>query len=280
MIYREIKRSRLQTETRRTGVGARLMPGGAMELILAIDDDKGFLNLLSHQLTNLGYRTIKASSGAEGLEMAQTGNPDLILLDVAMPVMDGFKVLTQLRSDETLRGIPVIMLTAMPKKEDIYKAMRYGVLDYILKPYDVEIFGKKIRTALQYSRMMKSAKELERSQHIDVSRSGGRTLISFLSRLGEQYVIDEAKRIFSSHFLKTTQRDITIIDLRSLPDMTTEEVPILEIILRLFPERTLYVVAGRHYGTIIATAEFDERIQLYISFGDLELALGRKPSQS
>lgn len=247
-----------------------------MELILAIDDDKGFLNLLSQQLTNLGYRVIKASSGAEGLEMARTGNPDLILLDVAMPVMDGFKVLTQLRADETLRGVPVIMLTALPKKEDIYKAMRYGVLDYVLKPYDVELFKKKIQTALQYSRMMKSEKELERSQHIDISRSGGRTLVSILSRLGEQYVIDEAKRIFSSHFLKTTQRDITIIDLRSLAEMTPEEVPVLETVLQLFPERNLYIVAGRHYGVIIAGAEFDERIQLYISFGDLELALSKK----
>jgi hypothetical protein len=62
--------------------------------------------------------------------------------------------------------------------------------------------------------------------------------------------------------------------------MTPEEVPVLETILRLFPERALYVVAGRHYGTIIAAAEFDERIQLYISFGDLELALGQKPSES
>jgi len=171
MMYRKIERLYLQAGNHLTGVPRAAMPGGAMELILAIDDDKGFLNLLSQQLTNLGYRVIKASSGAEGLEMARTGNPDLILLDVAMPVMDGFKVLTQLRADETLRGVPVIMLTALPKKEDIYKAMRYGVLDYVLKPYDVELFKKKIQTALQYSRMMKSEKELERSQHIDISRS-------------------------------------------------------------------------------------------------------------
>ncbi len=244
-----------------------------MELILAVDDDKSFLDMVSNQLNTIGYRVIKASSGAEGLEMARTGNPDLILLDIGMPVMDGFKVLTQLKADETLREIPVIMLTSTSKKEDLHKAMRFGVIDYILKPYDLNVFSKKIQSALNYSKVLKDTIESERSQHIEISRSGGKTVIAFLSRLKEKYVIDEARRIFSSHFLKTTQRDTTIVDLRSLPDLSPEEMPIIEAIVKLFPGRELFIVAGRHYGTVIAEADFDERIHLFISFGDLELHL-------
>jgi two-component system cell cycle response regulator DivK len=244
-----------------------------MELILAVDDDKSFLDMVSNQLNTIGYRVIKASSGAEGVEMARTGNPDLILLDIGMPVMDGFKVLTQLKVDENLRDIPVIMITSTAKKEDLHKAMRYGVIDYILKPYDVNIFSKKIQSALKYSQVLKDKIESERSQHIEISRSGGKTVIAFLSRLREKYVIDEARRIFSSHFLKTTQKDTTIVDLRSLPDLSPEEMPIVEAIVKLFPDRELFIVAGRHYGTVIAEADFDDRIHLFISFGDLELHL-------
>ena len=141
-----------------------------MDIILAIDDDVNLLKLLEAQLTPAGYSIITVPSGRAGLEMARTGSPALILLDIIMPDMDGFAVLHALQLEEVTKRIPVIMLSAQSEKNAVVGAMRFGVSDYIVKPYDIQTLSQKIRSAISYSRMQRFQEENTVSEAIRVMR--------------------------------------------------------------------------------------------------------------
>jgi PAS domain S-box-containing protein len=102
--------------------------------ILAIDDDPSAGDLLQRLLSKEGYHAIVATSGAEGLRLARAHPPDVILIDVRMPEMDGWEVLTQLKSDPDLADIPVVMVTI----EDDRASCALGAVDYLLKPIDAD----------------------------------------------------------------------------------------------------------------------------------------------
>lgn len=106
--------------------------------ILLIDDDTLLLALLERKLTARGYAVITENDGSQGLERARAENPDLIVLDMMMPIMDGRQVLRALQADATLSAIPVIMLTARREESDIVGAIERGAADYQLKPFSPE----------------------------------------------------------------------------------------------------------------------------------------------
>ena len=106
--------------------------------ILIVDDEPNICELLSETLKNAGYETHIATSGREGLEKAASVKPSLILLDVMMPVLDGWKVLEHMRGISGMRNIPVVMLTARSETESVMRSQKYKVLDYFFKPVDLE----------------------------------------------------------------------------------------------------------------------------------------------
>lgn len=243
----------------------------ADEIVLLIDDDPMTLRLLEEQLSTAGYRIFTSLSGEQGIEIAKSLNPNLIVLDLKMPKMDGFQVMRSLREDDITRDIPVMMLTAVKDKDTVTRAMRSGIIDYIVKPYDVESIRGKIRAALRYSDMKRKELVEERSELIYTSRDEEMVLISFKTNLSDKTLLHEAKVVFNAFFFKQiTSRDC-IIDLRAVPDFEPADVKVLEVLLKLFADREVMVVAGRHYGSIIADADLDESIQIFISFGDMEL---------
>lgn len=114
--------------------------------ILVIDDEPDFLMVMEMRLRSQGYEAIIASEGDEGLKKAKTRQPDLILLDIMMPKMDGYTFVLELKKMESLKNTPIIVLTAKDKMEDIFKLE--GVSDYLLKPCDEEELLAKIRKHL------------------------------------------------------------------------------------------------------------------------------------
>ena len=106
-----------------------------MKKILIADDRPEVVELVKVTLEGEGYQTIDASDGREALEKIGKENPDLILLDVVMPKMDGFEVLRNLKDDSNTKDIPVIMLTAKGQKLDKEKGGKLGAQDYIIKPF-------------------------------------------------------------------------------------------------------------------------------------------------
>jgi two-component system cell cycle response regulator len=103
--------------------------------ILSVDDSRMVHTLIGRSFANYDVNMVFASNGQEGLEVAAREKPDVILLDVTMPVMDGVECLGKLKADPSLKDIPVIMLTAEAGKENVLKIAKMGVRDYIVKPF-------------------------------------------------------------------------------------------------------------------------------------------------
>ena len=104
--------------------------------ILAVDDERHIVRLVQVNLERAGYEVVTANDGKEALEKVAQENPDLVVLDVMMPYMDGFEVLQNLRRNPTTRDIPVIMLTAKAQDADVFKGWQSGVDCYLTKPFN------------------------------------------------------------------------------------------------------------------------------------------------
>lgn len=117
--------------------------------ILIVDDNSQNIQVVHAVLQKVGYTKIAFStSGAKALELTDTLKPDLILLDIMMPQMDGYEVLKELKSNQTTSDIPVIFLTAKANTEDVIEGFNLGVVDYITKPFDNEILSARVQTHL------------------------------------------------------------------------------------------------------------------------------------
>ncbi len=117
----------------------------AKKRVLLVDDERAILRVLTVKLRISGYNVIAASSGEEALDLVGSTPPDIMLLDVIMPGMDGFEVLQKLR---TTSELPVIVFSARP--ENAQKAMSLGANDFLDKPFDVDDMVKKIRELLNH----------------------------------------------------------------------------------------------------------------------------------
>ncbi len=117
--------------------------------ILFIEDESALQKTFGEVLTQEGYDVVKAMDGEEGLRLAQSEKPDLILLDLILPKMHGFEVLKQLKDDEETKDIPIIVLTNLESTDDVEKALELGATTYLVKAnYDLEDVLKKVKNAL------------------------------------------------------------------------------------------------------------------------------------
>ncbi|MBN1506219.1 MAG: response regulator [Sedimentisphaerales bacterium] len=116
--------------------------------ILVVDDQPDLLSTVEYRLRFAGCDVVTASNGQEGLAKAALEKPDLILLDMNMPIMNGQEMLERLRADPSLKRIPVIMLTAQCEPQDIAAASALGISDYVTKPFDFTQLMDKVRAAI------------------------------------------------------------------------------------------------------------------------------------
>ena len=121
-----------------------------MTKVLVIEDDQEVRQLLHRILAGEGYEVIEAPDAPTGNDMAAAIKPHIILLDLMMPVMDGFEVLSILKSNPDTRAIPVIILTAKIDSESERRCMRSGAADYIKKPWGPGEIGDRIALVLGY----------------------------------------------------------------------------------------------------------------------------------
>ena len=114
-----------------------------MPRILLVEDNEMNRDMLSRRLTRKGYEVVCAGDGGEGLAMAASEAPDLVLMDMSLPVMDGWEATRRLKADESTRALPVIALTAHAMEGDEAKAREAGCDDYDTKPIDLKrLLGK------------------------------------------------------------------------------------------------------------------------------------------
>jgi CheY-like chemotaxis protein len=117
-------------------------------LILVADDDQNLRRILCLFLKNAQYETVEASNGREALNMARSQRPDAIVLDIMMPLIDGFSVCRQLKEDPETKRIPVVICTAKNRKEDLIAAIKAGAEDYIIKPFTKDTVLTKVGKAV------------------------------------------------------------------------------------------------------------------------------------
>ncbi len=117
--------------------------------ILLIDDDPLVRRIIGRALEAKGYRVTEASSGTEGLECARKNPPDLILLDLVMPGMDGFQVCAELRRHPLTTTIPIVMLTALDQTESLVHGFQTGADDYITKPFNMDELQMRVEAHLR-----------------------------------------------------------------------------------------------------------------------------------
>src|SRR5215813_13554587 len=120
-----------------------------LSTILIVDEDPAIRDVLVQKLEALGYRTAEARNGKEALDQVARTPPDLILLDVMMPVMDGFQACRLLKDDEDTRLIPIIIMTALHAVEDRIRGAEVGADDFLTKPVDDRELEARIRSALR-----------------------------------------------------------------------------------------------------------------------------------
>ena len=123
-----------------------------MTKVLVAEDERLIRNLLVDTLFDCGYDVMEAKDGGEAFQIACTDHPDLILLDVMMPEMNGFEVLQKLRETPGTESIPVIMLTAVPATQGEQEAMKLGVKHYVSKPFDPDVLESTVKVALREAR--------------------------------------------------------------------------------------------------------------------------------
>src|SRR5512139_330770 len=185
--------------------------------ILVVDDEHENLHVLSHMLHLFGYRVRAVSDGAMAVSVAQATPPDLIMLDISMPGMDGYETCQLLKADRRTRDIPVIFISALIDVEDKVKAFNVGGVDYVPKPFQIEEVLARLETHLSMRRLQVQLESANRQLE-----ETNRNLAQRLSDLSDA---QEAER--EQRRLAESLRD-TIIDINS----TLDSNQVLELVLK------------------------------------------------
>ncbi len=241
--------------------------------ILAVDDTPVNLTLLSRILTSHGYQVQAVASGQEAVEAAQTSHPDLILLDIAMPKMDGFEACSLLKDRESTRDIPIIFISALDAIEDKVQAFHAGGVDYIIKPFDYEEVIARVENHLSIRHLrlelQKTNRELaSRVNELDASQQQlqerQNELQAFVNALPNlSFIIDDQGRYLEIH----------------VNDNGLLSAPVEELKGRLVSEVNPPQVAEKIMTAIRRTAETGETVvieyQAHVLAGDERWFEGR-----
>lgn len=159
--------------------------------ILIVDDSPKNIQLVASFLRRDDYVLSFAQDGPSAIEMAKTAVPDLILLDIMMPGMDGFEVCAQLKADEVTRDIPIICLTARTDRESVIRAFDAGAVDYLTKPFDGAELSSRVRIHLE----LKRAREMIARRENDLREEIGKALVREHELLEVTAKLEETNRV-------------------------------------------------------------------------------------
>jgi two-component system phosphate regulon response regulator PhoB len=117
--------------------------------VLVVDDEEDILELISFNLGREGFQVTCAATGEEALKKAASVSPDIMLLDIMLPGIDGLEVARRLKADRSTQHIPIVMLTAKGEERDIVKGLELGAEDYITKPFSPKVVNARLRAVLR-----------------------------------------------------------------------------------------------------------------------------------
>ena len=224
--------------------------------ILAVDDTPDNLSLLADLLGDR-YHIRVATNGARALELAASGQPDVILLDIMMRGVDGYEVLERLRADSRLRHIPVIMISAVGEIESVIRCVELGAEDYLLKPFNPTLLKARIGATLEKKRL----RDEVRSQAEQLAQWNRKLEERVQEQVAQLDRMGRLKRFFSPHLaeaiisgggtqlLDTHRREVVVafVDMRGFTSFTDNSEP----------EEVMHVLGEYHraMGRLIVTHE-------------------------
>jgi two-component system, OmpR family, alkaline phosphatase synthesis response regulator PhoP len=138
--------------------------------ILIVDDEEDILDLIQYNLDREGYETVLARDGVEALEVAEDERPDLIILDIMMPRMDGIEACRRLRRNAFLRNTPVLMLTARTDEDDQVEGLDVGADIYLSKPVAIPVLLSQLRALLRGAQRHEEAPDLLTIHNLEINR--------------------------------------------------------------------------------------------------------------
>lgn len=274
--------------------------------ILIVDDTPANLRLLSKMLTEQGYNVRSVINGKMALTTTQAAPPDLILLDIRMPEMDGYEVCEQLKADEGTHDIPIIFISALDAAQDKVKAFTVGGVDYITKPFQLEEVLARVETHLALRNLQKSLQreiierdkliaELDAYAHTvahDLKNPLG-TLIGFSDMLETSYteLSDEQIHLCVSTMAKSGRKMTNIIEellllasVRKMDDVKIEPLDMAAVIAEAL-NRLEYMVA-EYQAEIITPEVWPEALgygpwveEIWVNYVSNALKYGGQPPQ-
>jgi len=155
----------LTTQTPRTDMSRVTDPTRATppvnkrKTVLVVDDEKDLVELVSYNLQRSGYQVLTASSGTEALELARQNKPDLLLLDLMLPGLEGTEVARRLKADPATSHIPIVMLTAKGEETDVVVGLTLGADDYVAKPFSMKILLARLNNVLRRAEQQQGSSE-------------------------------------------------------------------------------------------------------------------------
>ena len=120
-----------------------------MATILIAEDERDIRDLITFTLTYAGYEVLQATNGEEAVKIALAEKPDLVLLDVRMPYMNGYEACIQMKSEESLQNLPVVFLSAKGQETEVQTGLQAGAVEYILKPFSPDELIERVRINLE-----------------------------------------------------------------------------------------------------------------------------------
>ena len=150
----------------------------AMKKLLIIEDDHSLASVVEYNFSNSGYDVFCARDGQDGINQARSIMPDIILLDLMIPVIDGIEVCRQLRAESTTQETPIIMVTAKSEEVDQLIGFSVGADDYVIKPFSVRVLMEKVKTLLRrHTRSQGAGLDIVSNGPVEVDRRRHRVLL-------------------------------------------------------------------------------------------------------
>lgn len=199
--------------------------------ILAVDDTPASLRLLSDILKTEGYEVRSAICGELALHAAVGNTPDLVLLDIRMPQMDGFEVCRRLKADPATADVPVIFVSAATETEDKLRGFAVGAVDFVTKPYQRDELLARVRTHLELNRLRHHLAELVDERTVELRESERKLRASLLDSITALAAIVELRDPYTAgHQRRVAELAVAIARELKLPDEQVEGIHLASVV--------------------------------------------------
>lgn len=240
-----------------------------MLTLLVIDDDPDIAHIIKKIFEKLDVKIIAALTANDALRYIEQTHPDIIILDKGLPDIDGFQVLQRLKTKESLRKIPIIMLTAETSQKAVLNARRLKVFDYIVKPIKRDIIIKKINNAWKLIKLERAMNKVKKDGRIVLERLPGVALFKFEGQI-TLATIDRFKALLDKPFWKSSANDEYVLDLVPQPQLDTFQMKIVTKIMNVLSatNKTVRFLVGQNYPQLLELG-LDPETQLFLVLEDV-----------